>query len=257
MKSFVAKRKIIPMNSQINHQINHDEILIIPCEVFNPDNVCIIAGCASKIGRTLSIAAAANRMMVLGLDGNEKEGQITQKLARKMGGQMIFIKTHFREDRNIEFAVEEAAKLGHIRFLASTMDLLHQNGIPNFPMKKFDELYSMIVRASFLFTKLVIPKMKESPTGNGTIGYLKSLHEKDDFSNRAAFKITQNALDSLAETIKSEESDQIKAFAILKEKEISDISTQNICQEFKMGNQRFRTRSPLEIANEFILAFSE
>jgi len=242
----------------MDSQINRDEIRIIPYHVFNPDNVCIIAGCSSETGRALSIAAAANHLMVLGLDGNEKEGQITQKLARKMGGQMIFIKTHFREDRDIEFAVEEAAKLGHIKFLASTMDLLHQNGIPNFPMEKFDELYSIIVRASFLFTKLVIPQMKESPDSNGTIGYLKGLQEKDDFSNRAAFKIAQNALDSLAETIKSEESEQINPFAVFKEEEISDISNHDICpEEFRIGSQRFRTKSPLEIANEFILAFSK
>lgn len=241
----------------MDSRINRDEIQIIPCDVFNPDNVCIIAGCASEIGRTLSMAAAANRMMVLGLDWSEEEGQKTQKLAREMGGQMIFIKTHFRKDRDIEFAVEEAAKLGHIRFLASTMDLLYQKSISNFPMKKFDELYSMVVRASFLFTKLLIPKMKAYTDSFGTIGYLKSIREREGFSNRAAVKITQNALDSLADTIKTEESGKIGAFSILKEKAVSEIPSQYVQQdEFQIGSQTFRNKSALEIANEFIIKFS-
>lgn len=72
-------------------EIKHEEILILEDGDFNPDNVCIVTGAGSGIGRATAIAAAANQLMVMGLDIDEKGGTKTQRLSREMGGQMIFI----------------------------------------------------------------------------------------------------------------------------------------------------------------------
>ena len=58
--------------------------------------------------------------MTVGLDINEKEGKKTQKIARDMGGQMIFIKTDLCNDAEVNQAVADAAKLGAITFVAKS-----------------------------------------------------------------------------------------------------------------------------------------
>ena len=74
-------------------EIRRNDILIIQDENFNSDNVCVVTGAATGIGRAVAVAAAANGLMTLGLDINEEQGKITQKKARGFGGQMIFLKT--------------------------------------------------------------------------------------------------------------------------------------------------------------------
>jgi len=83
-------------------EIRHEEILILQDEHFTPENVCIGSGSGTGIGRATAIAAAANKLMTVGLDINEQEGKKTQKMAREMGGQMIFIKADLSQDKDIE-----------------------------------------------------------------------------------------------------------------------------------------------------------
>ena len=99
------------------------------------------ATCASSpvrgtgIGRATAIAAAANNLMTVGLDINEKEGKKTQKIARDLGGQMIFMKTNLCNDAELTQAVADAAKLGAITFVANIAGLQHIDSIDNFPME--------------------------------------------------------------------------------------------------------------------------
>jgi 3-hydroxybutyrate dehydrogenase len=123
------------MNIDIREpEITKDGILFLPDKNFNSNRVCIVTGCASGIGRATAVAAAANKLMTVGLDVNEQEGKKTQNLAREMGGQMIFIKTDLTQDDKIEYAVNEAAKLGSIKYVANIAGIQHIDSIENFPM---------------------------------------------------------------------------------------------------------------------------
>ena len=147
-------------------EIERNEILFLQDEHFNPENVCIVSGSGTGIGRATAIAASANNLMTVGLDVNEAEGEKTQKLARELGGQMIFIKTDLTRDEEIENALMESAKLGEIKYLVNIAGIQHIDSIENFPMEKYDLMQRIMLRAPFLLSKLTIPYMKKS--GEGT-----------------------------------------------------------------------------------------
>jgi hypothetical protein len=49
-------------------EIDREDILILNDDHFNTDNVCIVTGSGTGIGRATAIAAAANNLMTVGLD---------------------------------------------------------------------------------------------------------------------------------------------------------------------------------------------
>ena len=51
-------------------EIRKSDILIIQDENFNSENVCIVSGAATGIGRAVAVALAANGLMTVGLDIN-------------------------------------------------------------------------------------------------------------------------------------------------------------------------------------------
>ena len=102
-------------------EITRDEILVLEDERFNPENVCVVTGAASGIGRATAIVAAVNGLTVVGLDIDEARGSETAEMAKELGGRVVFVKTDLTRDEDLERAIEEAAGLGRIRFLAISL----------------------------------------------------------------------------------------------------------------------------------------
>jgi 3-hydroxybutyrate dehydrogenase len=157
-------------------KITREAILFISDPHFHPRNVCIVTGAGTGIDRATILAAAVHKLMTVGLDINEAEGKKTQQMARDMDGQMIFIQSDLTRDQDIEHAVQEAAKLGNIKYLANVAGIQHIDSIENFPMTKYDLMQRIMLRAPFYLSKLVIPLMKKSCDGTGVIGNMASIH---------------------------------------------------------------------------------
>lgn len=251
--------------------INSEETLIIPDQNFNTANVCIVTGSGTGIGRAVAIAAAKNRLMTVGLDINEEEGRKTQKMAREAGGQMVFIKTDLCNDEEIHHAVQEAAKLGQIKYLANIAGIQHINSVEDFPMEKYDLMQRLMLRAPFLLSKLVIPYMKKSPDHTGVIANMASIHGHICTMNKPVYNITKFGLRALSQSISAEGNGEIRSFTVstgfvktpLAEKQIEaqaeqrGISREEVVKTVMMGKSRIKEMmTPLEVANLFILGFS-
>ncbi|MEE9418948.1 MAG: SDR family NAD(P)-dependent oxidoreductase, partial [Desulfatiglandaceae bacterium] len=128
-------------------KIGREDILVLDDDNFNADNVCIVSGAGTGIGRATAIAAAANRLMTVGLDINEEEGGKTQEMAHQMGGQMIFVRTDLTKDEDIEHAVVQAAGHGTIKYLVNIAGIQHIDSLENFPMEKYDMMQRIMLRA--------------------------------------------------------------------------------------------------------------
>jgi 3-hydroxybutyrate dehydrogenase len=252
-------------------EIKKEEILILNDDQFNMDNICIVSGSGTGIGRATAIAAAANKLMTVGLDVNEEEGKKTQQLAREMGGQMIFIKTDLTRDDEIEHAVEEAAKLGTIKYLANIAGIQHIDSVENFPMEKYDLMQKIMLRAPFYLSKLTIPYMKSSPDGKGVIGNMASAHAHICTVNKPVYNITKFGLRALTQSIAAEGEGKIRSFSVSTgfvktplalhqipaQAEQRGITPEEVVRDVMMGTSRIKEMmSPIEVGNLFVFGFS-
>lgn len=252
-------------------EITREDILFLSDNNFSPNNICIVSGAGTGIGRATAIAATANNLMVAGLDFNEEEGEKTQKLAREMGGQMIFIKTDLTKEEDIENAVCEAAKLGTIKYLANIAGIQHIDSIENFPMEKYDYMLRLMLRAPFYLSRLTFPHMKKSSDGTGAIGNMTSVHAHICTLNKPAYNITKFGLRALTQSIAAEGMGKIRSFSVstgfiktaltLKQipaqAEQRGITHEEVVRDVMMGFSRIKEMmSPIDVANLFIFGFS-
>ena len=252
-------------------KIKKEDILILNDDEFNTNNICIVSGSGTGIGRATAIAASANKLMTIGLDVNEEEGKKTQRLAREMGGQMIFIKTDLTRDDEIEYAMEEAAKLGTIKYLANIAGIQHIDSVENFPMEKYDLMQRIMLRAPFYLSKLATPHMKNSSGGTGVIGNMASVHAHICTVNKPVYNITKFGLRALSQSIAAEGEGKIRSFSVSTgfvktplalhqipaQAEQRGITPEEVVRDVMMGTSRIKEMmSSIEVANLFIFGFS-
>ena len=252
-------------------EIKAEDILVMTDDHFHTGNVCIVTGCAIGIGRACAIAAAANQLMVLGIDINEKESKITLQLARKLGGQMIYLPTDLTRDDDIQNAVNEAAKLGSIKYLFNIAGLQHIDAVENFPMQTYDLMQRIMLRAPFFLSQLVIPHMRNSEDGTGVIVNMASVHAHICTRNKPVYNITKFGLRALSQSISAEGEGKIRSFTVstgfvktplalhqipAQAKQLG-IPPEEVVRQVMMAKSRVKEMmTPIEVANLFIFGIS-
>jgi 3-hydroxybutyrate dehydrogenase len=252
--------------------IKKSDILIVKDDNFKPEFVCLVTGAASGIGRATALAVAANGVSVAALDLDEAGGKETVEMAKKLGGRIQFIKADLTSDANIESCVKQAAKIGSIKFLANIAGLQHIDSIENFPMAKYDLMQTIMLRAPFYLSKLVIPHIKKSRNGIGAIGNMASIHAHICTMNKPVYNITKFGLRALTQSIAAEGEGKIRSFSVstgfiktpLALKQIPDqakqrgITEEEVVVNVMLGKSRVKEMmNPIEVGNLFVFGFSK
>ena len=259
-----------PVDTQ-EPKITREEILFLQDENFNSKNVCVVTGAGTGIGRATAVAAAANNLMTVGLDINAEEGDKTCKMIKEIGGKMVFIKTDLTQDDDLENAMQQAAKLGTIKYLANIAGVQHIDSVDNFPMEKYDLMQRLMLRAPFYLSKLAIAHMKKSKDGIGVIGNMASVHAHICTKNKPVYNITKFGLKALSQSISAEGEGRIRSFTlstgfvktplalnqIAAQAEQRGITPEEVVTDVMMGASRIKEMmSPIEVGNLFVFGFS-
>ena len=259
-----------PVDAQ-EPKITREEILFLKDENFNNDNVCVVSGAGTGIGRATAIAAAANNLLTVGLDINPQEGDQTRQMVDELGGQMVFIHTDLTSDADIEKAIREAADLGTLKYLANIAGIQHIDSVDKFPMEKYDLMQRLMLRAPFYLSKLAIPHMRKSSDGTGVIGNMASVHAHISTKNKPVYNITKFGLRALSQSISAEGDGAIRSFTlstgfvktplalnqIEAQAQQRGITAEEVVTDVMMGHSRIKEMmSPIEVGNLFIFGFS-
>jgi len=249
-----------------------EDVLIINDKDFNTDNVCVITGVASGIGKATAIAAAMNGLTVLGLDSDEKGGRKTYNIIQSIGNVMHFDEVVLCDEENLEISIVLGElMLGRIKYLINIAGIQHIDSIENFPMETYDQMQDIMIRAPFYLSQLCIPYMKEN--GGGVVANMASIHSHVCTKYKSAYNIAKFALRGLTQSIAAEGGEyNIRSFSVstgyvstpLVAKQIPTqakqrgITEDEVVSEVMMGNSRIKEMmSPIEVANLFIHGISK
>jgi len=255
-------------------ELSTDDVLSIDDEYFDEENVAVVTGAASGIGRATTVALADNGLTVVGTDIDEEGLRGTEDVVREKasGGEFVPVTGNLAEEDDIISVVETADEAGDLRFVANIAGMQHISPISEFPTEKYDLLQSVMVRAPFLVSKHAMPEVLENDDGVGAIGNMSSVHGHYATKDKAAYITAKHALTGLTRSIAAEGGGTLRGFSVsvgyvltpLMVNQIQDtaeergISEQEVVEDVMLGQARTKEMmEPVEVANLFVFGFSE
>lgn len=251
-----------------------EEVLLVEDDHFRPENVAIVTGAASGIGRATTFALAANDLTVVGTDVDEGGLAETTDRAEELGlaEDIETVAADLTDEEEIDRIVSHAADAGTVKFLVNVAGLQHIDPVDEFPAEQFDLLHDVMVRAPFLLAKACLPHMRESDDGTGCIGNMASVHGHYTTSDKVAYNVSKFGLRGLTQSIAAEGDGDVRAFSVstgyvktpLVTNQIPDtaeqrgISVDEVVEDVMLGQARTKEMmTPQDVANLFVFGFSK
>ncbi|WP_435359937.1 SDR family NAD(P)-dependent oxidoreductase [Haloarchaeobius sp. DFWS5] len=255
-------------------ELTADDLLVVEDDHFTAENVAIVTGGGSGIGRATAVALAANGLTVAATDIDEDGLAGTVEKAEDVGvaGTVETVVGDLTDDDDLERIVEEAAEFGQIRYLANIAGLQHIDPIDEFPVEQFDLLHSVMLRAPFVLSKHVIPHVEATDDGVGAIGNMASIHGHIATQDKVGYISSKFGIRGLTKCIAAEGDGTLRSFSVstgyvktpLVTNQIPDtaeergISEREVVEDVMLGDAKVtEMMEPAEVANLFTLGFSK
>jgi 3-hydroxybutyrate dehydrogenase len=254
-------------------ELTADDVLGVDDPYFEAENVAVVTGAASGIGRATTVALASNGLTVVGTDIDEEGLEGTVKKAEDVGveGEVIVEEGNLADEKDVESVAERADEVGDLRFVANVAGMQHISPISEFPTEKYDLMQSVMVRGPFLTAKHTMPKILDNDDGVGAIGNMSSVHGHYATKDKASYITAKHALTGLTRSIAAEGGGTLRGFSVsvgyvltpLMVNQIEDtaeergISEKEVVEDVMLGQARTKEMmEPVEVANLFVFGFS-
>ncbi|MBV0924462.1 SDR family oxidoreductase [Halomicroarcula limicola] len=255
-------------------ELTATDFLVLEDPYFASENVALVTGAASGIGRATAVALAANGLTVVGADVDADGLDETADVAANcdVPGTFHGVETDLTDDGDVEAVVDAAAEEGDVRFVANIAGMQHIASIPEFPMEKYDLLLDVMLRAPFKTAQAAMPHIRETDDGVGAIANMSSVHGHYATKDKPAYITAKHGVRGLSRAIAAEGEGTLRGFSIsvgyvltpLMVDQIADtaaergLSEREVVEDVMLGQARTKEMmTPAEVANLFVFGFSK
>lgn len=146
------------------------------------NQVAVITGAASGIGRSVALKLAENGAKIVLLDLSEQKAHRVLEVLNMLGSEALFIKTDVAESEQVQCAIEKAYNyFGRIDFVFANAGI---NGviapIEDISSEDWNQTMGINLKGTFLTVKHAIPFMKKN---GGSIAITSSINGTRYFKN--------------------------------------------------------------------------
>ncbi len=269
-------------------ELDPGEAVRIDDDRFHEDNVAIVTGAGSGIGRATTAALAANGLSVLATDIDEEGLAETAALCEDHGveGPIHTLVADLAEDADCERIVDGAAEHGRVSYLANVAGMQHIASIEEFPMQRYDLIQRVMLRAPVYLTQLCWPHFRGAGEDGdtdgdgedadedtfGVVGNMASVHGHYVTRDKVAYNVAKFGLRGLTQSIAAEGRGDVRGFSIstgyvatqLVTDQIGDtarergISEREVVEDVMLGQARTKEMmAPIDVGNLYVFGFSE
>ena len=254
-------------------ELTRSDLLELDDPGYAPENVAIVTGGASGIGRATALAFAANGLTVAVVDIDEDGlGDVRETAAElSLPGEIVPVVGDLTNDAGLERVVEEAAEHGPVRYLINNAGIQHVAPIESFPMEKYDRMQELMLRAPLALTKHCLPHFRDGEAGTGVVGNMCSVHGHIVTQDKVAYNTVKFGLRGLTQSIAAEGGGSVRAFSVstgyvktaLVAKQLPDtadrrgMTVDEVVEEVMLKHTRVKKMmEPYEVANLFVMGCS-
>ena len=255
-------------------EITPDDLLVLDDPAFDSDNVAIVTGAASGIGRATALAFAANGLTVVGADLDaESLGDVRSTVDDlDLDGEFVPVEANLTNDDDLERIVAEAADEGNVRYLANIAGIQHVAPIESFPLEKYDQMHAIMQRAPLVLAQKCLPHFRANDDGRGVVGNMCSVHGHIVTRDKVAYNTTKFGLRGLTQSIAAEGEGTVRAFSVstayVKTALVAgqlpatadrrDMTVDEVVEQVMLERTRVKEMmEPYEVANLFVMGVSE
>jgi 3-hydroxybutyrate dehydrogenase len=168
------------------------------------DQVCIVTGAASGIGKEIAITYAREGGKVVIADLNQGAAQAAADEIAKAGGTAMAVAMDVTSEEQVNSAVAAVvAKYGGVDVLVSNAGVQIVHAVEDFPFADWKKMLAIHLDGAFLTTKACVPHMKASGKG-GSIIYMGSVHSKEASLLKSAYITAKHGLIGLCKSVAKE-----------------------------------------------------
>jgi len=172
------------------------------------DDVAIVTGAASGIGRATAIRFAEEGAKVACLDIQSEsrlpeETLCTVDAINAAGGNAVYIKTDVASSDSVKASVAAVvAQFGQINILVNCAGIFVRNSIEDISDEEWEHVLGINLNGYFHACREVIPQMKKQ--GEGRIVNISSIHGIRGTSTAASYCASKGAIENLTKQLAAE-----------------------------------------------------
>lgn len=253
-------------------ELQRDDILELEDPEFSQENVALVTGAGSGIGRATALCLAGNGLTVAAVDIDEEGLEAVARRAEELDlpGTVEPLPGDLTDDGEMDEVVNQATECGQLRYLANIAGIQHIAPLDEFPLENYDQMHAIMQRAPLLLTKLCWPHFEAG--GRGHVGNMCSVHGHIVTTDKVAYNTVKFGLRGLTQSIAAEGEGDVRAFSVstgyvkteLVAKQLPDsadsrgLTVDETVEEVVLGHTRVKEMmEPYEVGNLFVMGFSE